>query len=65
MRITCLFPRRAIWEYWASLLACLCWIQFSYGMPHVIRIGKLFLQHLKVALLSVIQAQDAEQMGDI
>ncbi|XP_071386907.1 glutamate receptor ionotropic, kainate 3 [Centroberyx affinis] len=36
--------RSAIWEYWTSLLACLFWIQYSYGMPHVIRIGGIFEQ---------------------
>lgn len=41
MRNTWLSPRSAIWEYWTSLIACLFWIQYSYGMPHVIRIGKL------------------------
>ncbi|KAI3361225.1 hypothetical protein L3Q82_013421 [Scortum barcoo] len=38
MRNTWLCPRTAIWEYWTSLIACLLWIQYSYGMPHVIRI---------------------------
>lgn len=42
MRNTWLSPRSAIWEYWTSLIVCLVWIQYSYGMPHVIRIGKLF-----------------------
>ncbi|XP_071751963.1 glutamate receptor ionotropic, kainate 3 [Centroberyx gerrardi] len=44
MRNTWLSPRSAIWEYWTSLLACLFWIQYSYGMPHVIRIGGIFEQ---------------------
>ncbi|TKS82321.1 Glutamate receptor ionotropic, kainate 3 [Collichthys lucidus] len=38
MRNTWLSPRSAIWEYWTSLIACLFWIHYSYGMPHVIRI---------------------------
>ncbi|XP_067367377.1 glutamate receptor ionotropic, kainate 3 isoform X1 [Channa argus] len=42
MRNTWLCPRRAIWEYWTSLIACLFWIHYSYGMPHVIRIGGIF-----------------------
>lgn len=42
MRNTWLSPRSAIWEYWTSLIACLFWIQYSCGMPHVIRIGKFF-----------------------
>lgn len=42
MRNTWLSPRSAIWEYWTSVVACLVWIQCSCGMPHVIRIGKLF-----------------------
>lgn len=41
MRNTPLSLRSAISEYWTSLIACLFWIQYSYGMPHVIRIGKL------------------------
>ncbi|XP_041649846.1 glutamate receptor ionotropic, kainate 3 [Cheilinus undulatus] len=44
MRNTWLSPRSAIWEYWTSLIACLFWIQYSYGMPHVIRIGGIFEQ---------------------
>ncbi|XP_029928310.1 glutamate receptor ionotropic, kainate 3 [Myripristis murdjan] len=44
MRNTWLSPRRAIWEYWTSLVACLFWIQYTYGMPHVIRIGGIFEQ---------------------
>uniref|UniRef100_UPI0037E8EA6C glutamate receptor ionotropic, kainate 3 isoform X1 n=1 Tax=Semicossyphus pulcher TaxID=241346 RepID=UPI0037E8EA6C len=44
MRNTWLSPRSAIWEYWTSLLACLFWIQYSYGMPNVIRIGGIFEQ---------------------
>ncbi|MEQ2184294.1 hypothetical protein GOODEAATRI_006359 [Goodea atripinnis] len=39
MRNTWPSPRSAIWEYWTSLIACLFWIQYSCGMPHVIRIG--------------------------
>ncbi|XP_041799345.1 glutamate receptor ionotropic, kainate 3 [Chelmon rostratus] len=44
MRNTWLSPRSAIWEYWTSLIACLFWIHYSYGMPHVIRIGGIFEQ---------------------
>ncbi|CAK6964359.1 glutamate receptor ionotropic%2C kainate 3 [Scomber scombrus] len=44
MRNTWLSPRSAIWEYWTSLIACLFWIQYSNGMPHVIRIGGIFEQ---------------------
>ncbi|XP_074538983.1 glutamate receptor ionotropic, kainate 3 [Halichoeres trimaculatus] len=44
MRNTWLSPRSAIWEYWTSLIACLFWIQYSTGMPHVIRIGGIFEQ---------------------
>ncbi|XP_028986320.1 glutamate receptor ionotropic, kainate 3 [Betta splendens] len=44
MRDTCLSPRSAVWEYWTSLTACLFWIHYSYGMPHVIRIGGIFEQ---------------------
>ncbi|KAM6910017.1 glutamate receptor ionotropic, kainate 3 [Xenentodon cancila] len=44
MRDTSLCPRSAISEYWTSLFACLFWIQYSYGMPHVIRIGGIFEQ---------------------
>ncbi|XP_070768161.1 glutamate receptor ionotropic, kainate 3 [Enoplosus armatus] len=44
MRNTWLSPRSAIWEYWTSLIACLFWIQYCYGMPHVIRIGGIFEQ---------------------
>ncbi|XP_034467292.1 glutamate receptor ionotropic, kainate 3 [Hippoglossus hippoglossus] len=44
MRNTWLCPRSAIWEYWTSLILCLFWIQYSYGMPHVIRIGGIFEQ---------------------
>ncbi|XP_041844459.1 glutamate receptor ionotropic, kainate 3 [Melanotaenia boesemani] len=44
MRNTWQSPRSAIWEYWTSLIACLFWIQYSYGMPHVIRIGGIFEQ---------------------
>ncbi|KAM4567436.1 glutamate receptor ionotropic, kainate 3 isoform 2-T2 [Fundulus diaphanus] len=44
MRNTWLSPRSAIWEYWTSLIACLFWIQYSCGMPHVIRIGGIFEQ---------------------
>ncbi|CAJ1062714.1 glutamate receptor ionotropic%2C kainate 3 [Xyrichtys novacula] len=44
MRNTWLSPRSAIWEYWTSLIACLFWIQYTYGMPHVIRIGGIFEQ---------------------
>ncbi|KAL3980442.1 enhancer of yellow 2 transcription factor [Sarotherodon galilaeus] len=44
MRNTWLFPRSAIRDYWTSLIACLFWIQYSYGMPHVIRIGGIFEQ---------------------
>ncbi|RVE62975.1 hypothetical protein OJAV_G00162400 [Oryzias javanicus] len=44
MRNTSLSPRSAISEYWTSLIACLFWIQYSYGMPHVIRIGGIFEQ---------------------
>uniref|UniRef100_A0A665T8D5 Glutamate receptor n=2 Tax=Echeneis naucrates TaxID=173247 RepID=A0A665T8D5_ECHNA len=44
MRNTWPCPRSAIWEYWTSLIACLFWIQYSYGMPHVIRIGGIFEQ---------------------
>ncbi|XP_026225764.1 glutamate receptor ionotropic, kainate 3 [Anabas testudineus] len=44
MRNTWLFPRSAIWEYWTSLIACIFWIHYSHGMPHVIRIGGIFEQ---------------------
>ncbi|XP_059195163.1 glutamate receptor ionotropic, kainate 3 [Centropristis striata] len=44
MRNTWLSPRSAIWEYWTSLIACLFWIHYSNGMPHVIRIGGIFEQ---------------------
>uniref|UniRef100_A0A3Q4AA95 Glutamate receptor n=1 Tax=Mola mola TaxID=94237 RepID=A0A3Q4AA95_MOLML len=44
MRNTWLSPRSAIWEYWTSVIVCLVWIQHSYGMPHVIRIGGIFEQ---------------------
>uniref|UniRef100_A0A3P9LCU3 Glutamate receptor n=1 Tax=Oryzias latipes TaxID=8090 RepID=A0A3P9LCU3_ORYLA len=44
MRNTPLSLRSAISEYWTSLIACLFWIQYSYGMPHVIRIGGIFEQ---------------------
>ncbi|XP_039973725.1 glutamate receptor ionotropic, kainate 3 [Xiphias gladius] len=44
MRNTWLSPRSAVWEYWTSLIACLLWIHYSYGMPHVIRIGGIFEQ---------------------
>uniref|UniRef100_A0A8C4F4T8 Glutamate receptor n=1 Tax=Dicentrarchus labrax TaxID=13489 RepID=A0A8C4F4T8_DICLA len=44
MRNTWLSSRSAIWEYWTPLIACLFWIQYSYGMPHVIRIGGIFEQ---------------------
>ncbi|XP_024123160.1 glutamate receptor ionotropic, kainate 3 isoform X1 [Oryzias melastigma] len=44
MRNTSLSRRSAITEYWTSLIACLFWIQYSYGMPHVIRIGGIFEQ---------------------
>lgn len=44
MRNTWLSPRSAIRDYWTSLIACLFWIQYSYGMPHVIRIGGIFEQ---------------------
>ncbi|XP_058503546.1 glutamate receptor ionotropic, kainate 3 [Solea solea] len=45
MRNTWPSPRTsAIWEYWTSLLVCLLWIHYSYGMPHVIRIGGIFEQ---------------------
>ncbi|XP_029959561.1 glutamate receptor ionotropic, kainate 3 isoform X2 [Salarias fasciatus] len=44
MRNTWQPPRSAIWEYWTSLIACLFWIQYSNGMPHVIRIGGIFEQ---------------------
>uniref|UniRef100_A0A3P9H824 Glutamate receptor n=1 Tax=Oryzias latipes TaxID=8090 RepID=A0A3P9H824_ORYLA len=44
MRNTPLSLRSAILEYWTSLIACLFWIQYSYGMPHVIRIGGIFEQ---------------------
>ncbi|XP_076008787.1 glutamate receptor ionotropic, kainate 3 [Genypterus blacodes] len=44
MRNTWLCPRSAIWEYWTSLAVCVFWIPYSYGMPHVIRIGGIFEQ---------------------
>ncbi|KAM8847353.1 glutamate receptor ionotropic, kainate 3 isoform X2 [Synchiropus splendidus] len=44
MRYTWLSPRSAMWEYWTSLIPCLLWIQYSFGMPHVIRIGGIFEQ---------------------
>ncbi|XP_056300418.1 glutamate receptor ionotropic, kainate 3 [Pseudoliparis swirei] len=44
MRNTWLSPRSAIWEYWTLLIACLFWIHYSHGMPHVIRIGGIFEQ---------------------
>ncbi|XP_068998231.1 glutamate receptor ionotropic, kainate 3 [Embiotoca jacksoni] len=44
MRNTWQSPRNAIWEYWTSLIVCLFWIQYTYGMPHVIRIGGIFEQ---------------------
>ncbi|XP_072316195.1 glutamate receptor ionotropic, kainate 3 isoform X2 [Eucyclogobius newberryi] len=44
MRNTWLSPRERIWEYWTSLVACLFWIHYSNGMPHVIRIGGIFEQ---------------------
>uniref|UniRef100_A0A8C6K954 Glutamate receptor n=1 Tax=Nothobranchius furzeri TaxID=105023 RepID=A0A8C6K954_NOTFU len=44
MRNTWLSTRSAIWEYWTSLISCLFWIQYSCGMPHVIRIGGIFEQ---------------------
>uniref|UniRef100_A0A8D0AGK0 Glutamate receptor n=1 Tax=Sander lucioperca TaxID=283035 RepID=A0A8D0AGK0_SANLU len=44
MRNTWLSPRSAMWEYWTSLIACLFWIHYSNGMPHVIRIGGIFEQ---------------------
>ncbi|XP_020565963.1 glutamate receptor ionotropic, kainate 3 [Oryzias latipes] len=44
MQNTPLSLRSAISEYWTSLIACLFWIQYSYGMPHVIRIGGIFEQ---------------------
>uniref|UniRef100_A0A3Q3DTP0 Glutamate receptor n=1 Tax=Hippocampus comes TaxID=109280 RepID=A0A3Q3DTP0_HIPCM len=31
-------------EYWTRTLACLLWIPYSCGMPHVIRIGGIFEQ---------------------
>uniref|UniRef100_A0A4W4HI45 Glutamate receptor n=1 Tax=Electrophorus electricus TaxID=8005 RepID=A0A4W4HI45_ELEEL len=42
MRNTWLSPRRAILEYWTTVMVCLFWIQCSCGMPHVIRIGGIF-----------------------
>lgn len=42
MRNTWLCPRSVLWEYWTPLVACLVWIQYSCGMPHVIRIGKVY-----------------------
>lgn len=56
MRNTWLSPRSAIWEYWTSLIVCLVWIQYSYGMPHVIRIGKLFtytFTHTHVCIITL------------
>ncbi|XP_075907010.1 glutamate receptor ionotropic, kainate 3 [Nelusetta ayraudi] len=44
MRNTWLCPRSVLWEYWTPLVACLMWIQYSCGMPHVIRIGGIFEQ---------------------
>uniref|UniRef100_A0A8D3CV20 Glutamate receptor n=1 Tax=Scophthalmus maximus TaxID=52904 RepID=A0A8D3CV20_SCOMX len=44
MRNTWLSPRSAIWEYWTPVIVCLFWIHYSYGMPHVIRIGGIFEQ---------------------
>ncbi|XP_054476832.1 glutamate receptor ionotropic, kainate 3 [Anoplopoma fimbria] len=44
MRNTWRSPRSAIWEYWTLLIACLFWIHYSNGMPHVIRIGGIFEQ---------------------
>ncbi|XP_054637242.1 glutamate receptor ionotropic, kainate 3 [Dunckerocampus dactyliophorus] len=45
MRHPWLFPTRSVtWEYWTWMLACLLWIPYSYGMPHVIRIGGIFEQ---------------------
>ncbi|KAM9798118.1 glutamate receptor ionotropic, kainate 3-like [Neosynchiropus ocellatus] len=44
MRYTWLSPRSAMWEYWTSLIPCLLWIQYCFGMPHVIRIGGIFEQ---------------------
>ncbi|KAF3839380.1 hypothetical protein F7725_018097 [Dissostichus mawsoni] len=44
MRNTWLSPRSAMWEYWTLLIACLFWIHYSNGMPHVIRIGGIFEQ---------------------
>ncbi|XP_076135583.1 glutamate receptor ionotropic, kainate 3 [Alosa pseudoharengus] len=44
MRNTWLSPRSAIVEYWTTGIVCLFWIQCSFGMPHVIRIGGIFEQ---------------------
>lgn len=45
MRNTWWSPRTVIWEYWTALSLCLLWIQYSCGMPHVIRIGKHARNH--------------------
>ncbi|XP_036930696.1 glutamate receptor ionotropic, kainate 3 [Acanthopagrus latus] len=59
MRNTWLSPRSAIWEYWTWLIACLFWIHYSYGMPHVIRIGGIFEQiEGPVPLTSVVSAEE-------
>lgn len=55
MRNTWLCPRSVLWEYWTPLVACLVWIQYSCGMPHVIRIGKLFLFFPFYFSLSIIE----------
>jgi len=32
--------RREYVEYWSAIIVGLFWIHSSFGMPHVIRIGK-------------------------
>ncbi|KAK6326114.1 hypothetical protein J4Q44_G00017590 [Coregonus suidteri] len=44
MRNTWLSARSSILEYWTPAILCLFWIQYSCGMPHVIRIGGIFEQ---------------------
>ncbi|XP_070293467.1 glutamate receptor ionotropic, kainate 3 [Salvelinus sp. IW2-2015] len=44
MRNTWLSGGSSILEYWTSAILCLFWIQYSCGMPHVIRIGGIFEQ---------------------
>ncbi|XP_066573855.1 glutamate receptor ionotropic, kainate 3 isoform X2 [Amia ocellicauda] len=44
MREIWLSSRAVILEYWTALVLGLFWIQYAYGMPHVIRIGGIFEQ---------------------